>query len=166
MSITVKELTDLVMQNILWFVAGLAVLCLILLILCIILLARTRRPKSRLNAEELNADKVIEALESLDERMDALQHYAKNTHEAHERLAEKTRNAYSRVAIERYDAFPDCGGKQSFSVAVLNENKDGFLIRGITTRDSNRAYFNTITNGKTEIELSEEDKSAINKAGS
>ena len=166
MSISTGFLSAFAEQNLLWILAGLSAMCLILLIICIVLLVRTRKPHGKLKAEELDADKVIEALENLDERIDALMLYSKNTNEAHNKLAEKTKCSFSRIAIERYDAFPDCGGKQSFSAAILNDNGDGLLIRGIATRDSNRTYFNTIKKGEAEIELSDEDKAAISKASS
>ncbi|MBP5274600.1 MAG: DUF4446 family protein [Abditibacteriota bacterium] len=166
MTVSIKAITAFAEQNLLWITFGLAITCVLLLILVIILFVRTKKPRTKLRPEDLNADKVVEALENLDERLDALQGYAKSTHEAHEKLADKCKGAFRNIAIERYDAFPDCGGKQSFSVALLDENRDGLLIRGIATRDSNRTYFNQITKGEAEIELSDEDKAAISKASS
>ncbi|MBO4547594.1 MAG: hypothetical protein J5758_00070, partial [Abditibacteriota bacterium] len=69
MSISTGFLSAFAEQNLLWILAGLSAMCLILLIICIVLLVRTRKPHGKLKAEELDADKVIEALENLDERI-------------------------------------------------------------------------------------------------
>jgi hypothetical protein len=52
----------------------------------------------------------------------------------------------------------------SFSIAALNDKKDGFLITGIYTRENSYVYAKEIINGISNKELSEQEKEALNKA--
>ena len=44
------------------------------------------------------------------------------------------------VAVVRYDAFGDMGGRLSFSAALLDENGDGVVISSIHARGESRTY--------------------------
>ena len=41
------------------------------------------------------------------------------------KIIENLRDTYQRVGIVKYDAFKEMGGKLSFSIALLNDNKTG-----------------------------------------
>ncbi|NMA02316.1 MAG: DUF4446 family protein [Clostridia bacterium] len=68
------------------------------------------------------------------------------------------------VALERYDAFSETGGQQSFSVALLNDKATGVVITTIHSREDSRTYAKYIKDGKSEYALSEEEKRTIEKA--
>jgi hypothetical protein len=63
-----------------------------------------------------------------------------------------------------YNAFENIGNNMSFSIAALNDKKDGFLITGIYTRENSYVYAKEIINGISNKELSEQEKEALNKA--
>jgi len=66
-----------------------------------------------------------------------------------------------KAGVERYNPFPGTGGNQSFSVAILDGNKDGVIITSIYGREGNRIYAKSIKRGISEYPLSEEEKKLI-----
>lgn len=79
-------------------------------------------------------------------------------------LAEVLAGTVQRVAVVRYDAFDDMGGKMSFSLAMLDENGDGVVVTSIFGRDENRMYAKAVRAGSSTHILSREEAEAVNKA--
>ena len=69
--------------------------------------------------------------------------------------------ALRHVAVVRYDAFGDMGGRLSFSAAVLDANGDGLVLTSIHGRSESRTYAKSIENGRSSIELTPEEKQAV-----
>ena len=70
----------------------------------------------------------------------------------------------SKVGIVRFNAFREIGGDQSFSIALLDEKRNGAVITSYYGRDLNRVYAKPIENGTSRHELAEEEKNAIAQA--
>lgn len=70
----------------------------------------------------------------------------------------------SRVATERYDAFDDMGGHLSFSTAFLDEHANGLVVTSINGRTDTRVYAKAIVGGRSQHNLSDEERRAITKA--
>ena len=64
----------------------------------------------------------------------------------------------------KYDAFQEMGGKLSFSLCLLNEKDDGFIINAMHSREGCYTYIKEIIAGKCVIILSEEEKEALDMA--
>ena len=64
----------------------------------------------------------------------------------------------------RYNPFSGVGSDQSFSIALLDGNNNGFVITSIYSREGNRVYGKSLKEGKSEYSLSDEEKKAISKA--
>jgi len=56
------------------------------------------------------------------------------------------------------------GGNQSFVLAVLDLENNGFIISSFYTREGNRVYAKSISNGKPEFSLSEEENEVLQTA--
>lgn len=69
-----------------------------------------------------------------------------------------------KVGVLRFNPFKNTGGDQSFSIALLDSNDNGFVLSSIYMRDGNRIYTKPVNNGKSEYTLSEEEEKAIKKA--
>jgi hypothetical protein len=69
-----------------------------------------------------------------------------------------------KIGIIRFNPFKELGGDHSFSVALLDGEETGFLITGLHTRERTRVYLKDIKRGKSEVELSDDEKKALNKA--
>jgi len=81
-----------------------------------------------------------------------------------EKLKANLMFAYQKVGIVRYDAFREMGGKLSFSVALLNDKNDGFIINSVHSSDGCYTYTKEIVNGESYILLGEEENEALQKA--
>jgi hypothetical protein len=74
------------------------------------------------------------------------------------------KRSFQKQAIIRYNPFKETGGNQSFSMAVLDYEKNGFVLTSIHGREADRVYAKPIVNGKSEHNLSAEEVEAIKKA--
>lgn len=73
-------------------------------------------------------------------------------------------DAVRHVAVVRYDAFPDMGGRLSFSVALLDDAGDGVVLTSINGRSESRGYAKGVRAGRSEHTLSPEERQAIEAA--
>ncbi len=73
----------------------------------------------------------------------------------------KQENWVQKIGVTRYNPFSDIGGDQSFSIAVLDKNNDGFVITSLYAREGNRVYAKPIKNSISEYTLSQEEEKAI-----
>jgi hypothetical protein len=72
--------------------------------------------------------------------------------------------ALRHVAVVRYDAFGDMGGRLSFSAAVFDAQGDGFVISSINGRSETRTYAKALTGLASDQTLSPEEQEAIRQA--
>ena len=66
-----------------------------------------------------------------------------------------------RVAVVRYDAFGDLGGRLSFSAALLGDAGDGVVLSAIHARSESRTYAKGVVDGRSEVTLTPEEQEAI-----
>ena len=60
----------------------------------------------------------------------------------------------TRIAVVRYDAFGDMGGRLSFSAAIIDDRGDGLVISSIHARGESRTYAKGVVEGDSEVTLS------------
>jgi len=68
------------------------------------------------------------------------------------------------VALLRYDAFEDVGGRLSFSCALLDDQGSGVVLTSINGRQETRVYAKPVTSGASSHNLSLEEEEAIRRA--
>ena len=105
------------------------------------------------NVEEL-------LLEHMKERQD-LRLHIEQLDERVISLERKIQRSKRHVGLVRYDAFPDIGGNQSFTLAVYDDNGDGAILSSIVGRADNKVYGKNLINGKTGHNLTGEEQQAI-----
>jgi hypothetical protein len=64
----------------------------------------------------------------------------------------------------RFNPFPDQGSNQSFAIGMLNEENDGLVISSLYSRERMSIFAKPIKNGRSEYELTAEEKEALQKA--
>ena len=64
----------------------------------------------------------------------------------------------------RFNPFPDQGSNQSFAIGMLNEEGDGLIISSLYSRERMSVFAKPIKDGKSEYELTAEEKEALEKA--
>jgi hypothetical protein len=79
-------------------------------------------------------------------------------------LEKKLPECIQYFGMVNYNAFENVGHNMSFSIACLDESKDGFVLTGIYSRENSYVYAKEIKNGIPNKELSDEEREAINKA--
>ena len=72
--------------------------------------------------------------------------------------------ALRHVAVVRYDAFGDMGGRMSFSAAIVDDLGDGMVISSIHARGESRTYAKGIVGGDSEGVLTPEERQALDAA--
>ena len=78
-------------------------------------------------------------------------------------LRDQLKDCVQKVGVVRFNAFDDTGSDLSYSVALLDERKDGVVFSSIFGRDENRCYAKPIKAGKSDYALSKEELEALNK---
>lgn len=84
-----------------------------------------------------------------------------------ERLTEGERHLDGCVtyrALVRYDAYNEMSGHQSSSLALLDARRSGIVLSSILHRDQARIYVKQVHEGEAEMELSPEEREAIELA--
>ncbi|TDD23326.1 DUF4446 family protein [Kribbella turkmenica] len=71
------------------------------------------------------------------------------------------RETLQHLAVVRYDAFGDTGGKLSWSLALLDDKGDGVVLTSINSRADARTYAKEIKAFASESKLSPEEEEAI-----
>ncbi len=79
-------------------------------------------------------------------------------------ILQNMKNVFQKVGLIKYDAFQEMGGKLSFSLALLNEVNDGFIINAMHSREGCYTYIKEIIDGNSVIALAEEEKEALEMA--
>ncbi|HEY8345617.1 MAG TPA: DUF4446 family protein [Bacillota bacterium] len=105
------------------------------------------------NLEELLLDlgERMEKAEANIERMEAML----------ARMEKEATLCLQRWALQRYKAFANVGGDQSFSLVLLDRNGDGVMLSSIYGRDESRIYAKTISGGKANYPLSDEEQEVL-----
>ena len=70
----------------------------------------------------------------------------------------------SHSAVIRYDAYNEMSGRQSSSIALLDDTGTGVVMSSILHREQARLYVKGVREGKSEFELSPEETEAIQAA--
>jgi hypothetical protein len=79
-------------------------------------------------------------------------------------LERDVRQSLGRVGIVRYNPFEETGGNQSFALAVLDGNGDGFVVSSLHARAGTRVYAKAVKAGAAESALSDEEAAALREA--
>ena len=76
-------------------------------------------------------------------------------------LKDEARLHIQRVGLVKFNPFNETGGDHSFSLALLDGNKNGIIITSLHTRERTRFYLKEVSLGKTKLELSKEETKAL-----
>ena len=78
-----------------------------------------------------------------------------------ETIAQKS---FQKVGLVRYNPFKEVGGNQSFSLAVLDNSDQGFVLSALFATERSRVYIKSIKKGTSPQTLTGEEKEAITQA--
>jgi hypothetical protein len=88
----------------------------------------------------------------------------KRVEERLERDEARIQRSISKTAVVRYDAYGEMSGRQSSSMALLDESGTGVVLSSILHREQARMYVKGVRDGRSDIELSPEEDEAVRTA--
>jgi hypothetical protein len=81
-----------------------------------------------------------------------------------EALSADCRSHFKRIGLVRYDAFDGVAGQQSYSLCLLDDNRNGFVLSNLVGANFARSYAVEIAAGEAPRKLGEEEGRALNLA--
>lgn len=146
-------------------IAFLAVI-LILLILVIVSMVRISKLNKRLACfmKGKDAQSLEKEIVGLYEDNKFLKNMVENNKRDIRQLFKQLAKAFQKVGIVKYDAYQQMGGLLSFSLALLDEDNNGLIINSVHSTEGCYTYTKEIHRGECDIELSNEEKVALEQA--
>ncbi len=111
------------------------------------------------NAKNLE-DTIIELQTEIIKLQNAKREAEGNIKEINQKLKKSLRG----LETMRFNPFPDQGSNQSFAIGMLNEEGNGVVLSSLYSRERMSVFAKPIKNGKSEYELTEEEKEVLEKA--
>ena len=144
--------------------AAVALLALILAAGAQVRLARVRRDFAALSGD--GTTDIARVAATQNHRIDRLSTEVTQLQDQVTEAREDVRQSLRNVAVVRYDAFSDIGGRLSFSAAVVDDLGDGLVLSSIHARGESRTYAKGIVGGRSSITLTPEEQQALASATS
>lgn len=149
-----------------YVLAGLVAANVILLILVIVQIVKTRKLQKRYN--KFMRGKEVKSLEKEIIGLFEDNNFLKTATEKNKKdisiLYKKFESAFQKVGLVKYDAFNQMGGKLSFSLALLDEKNNGVIINSVHSAEGCYCYSKDIRRGQCNISLGAEEKQALDIA--
>ncbi len=140
---------------------------LIVLLVLFVLLLKQRGLNKRLSmlGKKAAEGKLPHIINQSYKKINELEGELDNLNKYYSKLFHHADATLQNVGLIRYDAFEDTGGNLSFSLALLNNQKDGFVLTSITGRSENRLYVKQIIAGQSnDMQLTTEEIRSVQKA--
>ena len=146
-----------------WIAIGAAVVAVVALILALVMTSRIRRMRRDylVLQEGVDGETFIEAVARKTAAVDELRVDVGALSRDVSGLRGDLADAIRHVAVVRYDAFNDMGGRMSFSAALLDDAGDGVVLSSINGRTETRTYAKGVKAGGSDAELSPEEVQVI-----
>jgi len=147
------------------FIALLA-LILILFIVVIVLMVRMSKLNKKLSRfmKGKDAQSLEKEIIDLQEDNKFLKNMTDNNRKDIRQLYKQLAKAFQKIGIVKYDAYQQMGGLLSFSLALLDEDNNGLVLNSVHSTEGCYTYTKEISHGECSIELSNEEKVALDQA--
>lgn len=146
--------------------AGTLLLTVITFIMSVVALVKASKMKKRYRqfmagSDGTSIEGLIKAnLKDVKEIKDLTEKNVKDIKDIYNKL-ERT---FSKIGINKYDAFHEMGGKLSFALCMLDRRDNGYIINVMHSNNGCFAYIKEIVNGESYIELGGEERKALDDA--
>lgn len=161
-----KEILELLKDYSLELLLASIFIGLICLILLIVNYSKTNKLIKKYNRLMKGADnKSLEAmlishLDTIKDGLSRLDDIEADLKNQNARLKKCTQN----IGLVRYNAFDQMGGDQSFSVALLDDRGDGFVLTNLYGRNSSSTFAKPVKLRQSTYPLTNEEMEAIERA--
>jgi len=158
-----QEWNELILEQLVWVVIGLVVVVVWLLIWNLLQSSKLRKIRRRY--EVMMQGTGVEDLESLLIDLKLQQGKLEDAQDRQQKILEQLQRLVpkqkAKIGIKRYNAFAERGNDLSFSIAFINDEKDGVVITGIYNREGSYVYAKPLTKGESPHALSTEELEVI-----
>lgn len=76
-------------------------------------------------------------------------------------LEKSTHSHIQKVAVSRFNPYPETGGDQSFALALLDKDDSGVILLSLHGRETTRLYVKPVRHGKSQYGLSREEQQVL-----
>ena len=146
-----------------YIILALVIVTLLMLIMMIINMAQIAKLKKKYqcfmtgkDAKDLEST-LIQRLEQVDTLVKTNQLNEENL----KKLSKNMKFSFQKVGLVKYNAFNEMGGKLSFTLALLNEVGDGFVLNAVHSREGCYTYLKEVIEGNPIAVLCQEEKEAL-----
>lgn len=145
---------------------GLVIVIVILLIMNIVSLTKISKIQKRL--KKFMKGKDAQSLEKEIVGLYEDNKFLKNMVDSNKRdirdLNKRFTKAFQKVGLVKYDAYQQMGGLLSFSLALLDEENNGLILNSVHSTEGCYTYTKEVKNGTCKLELSNEERVALDQA--
>lgn len=139
---------------------------LVALVACAVLIAQIsamRRPFRAMSVlhREIGTD---ESLRVLLKGVDENREFIRGQAEQIKAIMRRSEGCFDGMGLVRYNAFDDIGGNQSYSLCIINRNRNGFMLTNLVGRNSTRGYAIEIKEGAPSRQLGDEERESLGYA--
>lgn len=142
---------------------GVAIVALALALFCVLRLRRVRADQRAVIGEGSPQDLVGYA-RGLEAEVSRLAARVEDVRDQAEATARRLDGAITHSAVIRYDAYNEMSGRQSSSIALLDDHRNGVVLSSILHREQARLYAKPVRSGRSELDLSPEEQAAVDTA--
>jgi len=140
---------------------AIALIGIVALILALSALASTAGLKRKIKRLKGNAgvpnSNSSEMVLYLEHKIDGMQIEMNKLKSDLEHQSVELRKKISTAKIQRFNAFNDLGSDLSFSIAFVDDDKNGLVLSSIYGRDESRTYAKPVTSGTSQYALTQEE---------
>lgn len=146
-----------------YLLLAILVILMILLVFCMVMVIKYNQLNERYrefmrgNSGRSLEDRILQRFHEIDGMKEAISEMTARIKE----LQDGRDTSFKKMAIHRYDAFHEMGGKLSYSLCLLNDVNDGFIMTSMHNRDGCYTYVKEIIKGNTFVLLSDEEKAVL-----
>ena len=160
---SICEYLGIDLEYIVWGLAGVVLFMFLLLLINMVKMSNLRKKYKKFmgdtDAKSLE-EKIVDSLDQIDGLVESNE----NNKGKIEKIEKQMNVTFQKFGLVKYDAFNEMGGKLSFSLALLNEKNDGFIINAMHSREGCYTYIKEIIAGKSIIVLTAEETEALDMA--
>ena len=149
-----------------FLILAILIILMVLLVFCMVMVIKFNqlnekyREFMRGNSGKSLEERILQRFQELDK----LKNELSDSTERIKALEDARDTSFKKMAIQRYDAFNEMGGKLSYSLCILNDDNDGYIMTSMHNRDGCYTYVKEIIKGNTFTLLSDEEKAVLEEA--
>ena len=152
--------------DIAYILIALLVLIIVLFVMIIVLMVKMSKLNKKLSSfmKGKNAQSLEKEIVDLQEDNKFLKNMVDSNKKDIRQLYKQLAKAFQKVGLVKYDAYQQMGGLLSFSLALLDEDNNGLVLNSVHSTEGCYTYTKEIHRGECAIELSNEEKVALDQA--